>query len=170
VATLDAGDGRGTYFRPEIGDEVIVGFLDSDPRHPVVLGMCHSSAKPSPELAQDDNHHKGYVSRSKIRLTFDDDKKVVVLETPAGNKITLSEEDQAISVVDQNGSSIKLEAAGITIESANALTLKAASQVTLQGSDVVIQSDANLALKGSANVEVSSSGTATLRGSLVRIN
>ena len=44
LATLDAGDGRGTYFRPEIGDEVVVGFLDDDPRNPVILGMCHSSA------------------------------------------------------------------------------------------------------------------------------
>ena len=83
LATLDAGDGRGTFFRPEIDDEVVVGFLDGDPRFPVVLGQCHSSAKPAPEPAKDDNHVKGYVSRSKLKLTFDDDKKVVVLETPA---------------------------------------------------------------------------------------
>lgn len=51
IATLDAGKGRGTFFRPEIGDEVVVGFLNDDPRHPVVLGMCHSSAKPAPEPA-----------------------------------------------------------------------------------------------------------------------
>ena len=51
LATLDAGKERGTFFRPEIGDEVVVGFLNDDPRHPVILGMCHSSAKPAPEPA-----------------------------------------------------------------------------------------------------------------------
>ena len=59
--------------------------------------MCHSSAKPAPEPAKDDNHVKGYVSRSKMKLTFDDDKKVVVLETPAGNKLTLSDDDKTAS-------------------------------------------------------------------------
>jgi Rhs element Vgr protein len=32
VASLDAGNTRGAFFRPEIGDEVIVGFINDDPR------------------------------------------------------------------------------------------------------------------------------------------
>ncbi|MFO0795324.1 MAG: phage baseplate assembly protein V [Candidatus Brocadiaceae bacterium] len=67
--------GVARFFRPEIGDEVVVGFLNDDPRHPVVLGMCHSSAKPAPEPAKDDNHRKGYVSREKMEFIFDDEKK-----------------------------------------------------------------------------------------------
>ena len=86
IATLDAGKERGTFFRPEIDDEVVIGFLSDDPRHPVVLGMCHSSAKPAPEPAKDDNHRKGYVSREKMQFIFDDEKKAIVLATPGGNK------------------------------------------------------------------------------------
>jgi uncharacterized protein involved in type VI secretion and phage assembly len=41
VATLDAGQDRGTFFLPEIDDEVIVGFVNDDPRDAVVLGMLH---------------------------------------------------------------------------------------------------------------------------------
>ena len=48
VASLDAGNDRGFFFRPEIGDEVVVGFFDDDPRRPVMLGMLHSSAKAAP--------------------------------------------------------------------------------------------------------------------------
>ena len=48
MASLDAGNNRGFFFRPEIGDEVIVGFLNDDPRDPVILGMLNSSAKPAP--------------------------------------------------------------------------------------------------------------------------
>ncbi|NEQ54962.1 MAG: type VI secretion system tip protein VgrG [Leptolyngbya sp. SIO3F4] len=38
VATLDAGDTRGSFFRPELTDEVVLGFLNDDPRDPVFLG------------------------------------------------------------------------------------------------------------------------------------
>ncbi len=75
VASLDAGTNRGAFFRPEIGDEVVVGFLAGDARHPVVLGMMNSSAKPAPMQAKDDNHQKGFVSRSEMKWLFDDEKK-----------------------------------------------------------------------------------------------
>ena len=48
VSFLDAGNERGMFFLPEIGDEVIVGFINNDPRHGVVLGMLNSRAKPAP--------------------------------------------------------------------------------------------------------------------------
>src|SRR5262249_39053829 len=84
LATLDAGKNRGTYFRPEIGDEVIVRFLGDDPCFPVILGQSNSSANPSPVAAKDANDLKGYVSREKLKLSFDDDKKIIGLESPAG--------------------------------------------------------------------------------------
>lgn len=170
LATLDAGDGRGTYFRPEIDDEVVVGFLDGDPRFPVVLGQCHSSAKPAPETATDDNNVKGYVSRSKLKLTFDDDKKAVVLETPAGNKLTLSEDGKSVALADQNGSSVTLDQDGITLKSAKDLTLKAAGDVVLQGNNLKLTADAGFTAKAQSSAEISASGTLTLKGSLVRIN
>ena len=170
LATLDAGDQRGTFFRPEIDDEVVVGFLDGDPRFPMVLGQCHSSAKPAPETAKDDNHVKGYVSRSKMKLTFDDDKKVVILETPGGNKLTLSDDEKTASLVDQNGNKVTLDDGGITLESAKDLTLKASGDVKLQGTNVECKSQANFKAEGSAGVDVKSSGTLTIKGSLVQIN
>ncbi|HEX7132225.1 MAG TPA: type VI secretion system tip protein VgrG [Iamia sp.] len=171
LATLDAGGERGTFFRPEIDDEVIVGFLDGDPRSPVVLGQCHSSAHPAPETAgDDDNHVKGYVSRSKMKLTFDDDKKVVVLETPSGNVLTLSEDDKAVSLADQNGSTVTLDDAGITLKSAKDLTLEATGDVKVKGTNVQLTSQANLKAEGQAGVDLTSSGVMTVKGSLVRIN
>ena len=170
LATLDAGDGRGTYFRPEIDDEVVVAFLDSDPRFPVVLGQCHSSAKPAPETAKDDNNLKGYVSRSKLKLTFDDDKKVVVLETPEGNKLMLSEDDKKVTLADQNGSSITLDDGGITITSAKDITLKAAGDVKVEGGNVEVKAQSNFKAEGQSGADVKSSGTLTVKGSPVQIN
>ena len=37
----DAGENRGSFWRPEIGDEVVLGFLNSDPRDAIILGMLN---------------------------------------------------------------------------------------------------------------------------------
>lgn len=132
VSTLDAGVDRGTFFRPEIGDEVVVGFLDDDPRRPVLLGMLHSSNKPAPLTGSDDNHEKVYQSRSKLRVYFNDDLKTLVLETPAGNKITLSDQDKGIKLEDQNGNVVALDADGIRLESKKAVNVSAMTDAELK--------------------------------------
>lgn len=187
LATLDAGADRGTVFRPEIGDEVVLGFLDGDPRNPIVVGQLHSSAKASPFPPSDDNHEKGLVTRSGIALTFDDDKKVAVLKTPNGNTLTASDEDgslvledengntvtlnaDGIAMADANGNTVTLEAGGITIESAADLTLKASGDVKVEGSNVEASAQAQFKAEGSAGAEVSSSASTTIKGSLVQIN
>lgn len=176
-ATLDAGNERGTFFRPEIGDEVLVGFLNDDPRYPVVVGMLHSSAKPPPEEAADDNHRKGYVSREKMQFTFDDEKKVIVLETPAGNKITLSEEDSAILIEDQNSNKITLDTNGILIESQKDIILKAAKDIKLEGLNVEAKGQSGFKAEGAGTAEISGATTTvkgsamtTVQGGIVQIN
>jgi len=132
VAAADAGSNRGLFFRPEIGDEVLVGFLDDDPRHPVVLGMLHSSAKAAPLAPSNDNHVKGYTSRSGIALTFDDEKKSLTLATPAGNTLVLDDQSGGITISDSNGNKIVLSASGIAIESAKAVSVKANTEMKFE--------------------------------------
>ena len=177
IATLDAGKQRGTFFRPEIDDEVIVGFLNDDPRYPVVLGMCHSSAKPAPEAAKDDNHHKGYVSREKLKLSFDDEKKIISMETPAGNKFTMSEDAKGITLEDQNGNKITLDDSGIKIESVKDLILKASKDVKLSGTNTEFSAQSAFKATGTSTAEVSSpsttikgSATTVIQGGMVQIN
>lgn len=177
LATLDAGDGRGTFFRPEIGDEVVVGFIADDPRHPVVLGMCHSGAKPAPEAASDDNHRKGYVSREKMMLTFDDEKKIIHLETPGGNKLSLSDDSSGIIVEDMNGNKITLDDKGITIESASDIVLKATGDLKAEGVNIELAAQSGFKAEGSATAELSGasaelkgSATAKVSGGMVQIN
>jgi Rhs element Vgr protein len=170
VATLDAGKDRGSFFLPEVGDEVVVGFLNSDPRKPVVLGMLNSSNKTAPLQAADANNQKGFVTRSKMKMIFDDDKKSVTIETPAGKKITMDEDAGAIELKDENNNSIKMNSDGITIETQGKLVLKAQQDFNAEGMNVSLKANTSLAAEGSASVEVKSSGTATLKGSIVQIN
>ncbi len=177
IATLDAGKDRGTFFRPEIGDEVIVGFINDDPRHPVILGMCHSSAKPAPEPAKDDNHRKGYVSREKMKFTFDDEKKIITLETPSGNKITISDEDKGIVFEDQNSNKITMNDSGIKIESSKDLILKATKDVKIEGMAVELKAQTSFKASGSGSAEISGasttikgSATTVIQGGIIQIN
>lgn len=170
VATLDAGDKRGTFFRPEISDEVIVGFINNDPRHAVVLGMLNSSAKPAPLAAADDNHEKGYVSRSEMKMIFNDDKKSFTLETPGGNKFIITEDEKKIHLEDQNGNKITMNEDGIKIESIKDIILKAAKDINAEGVNINIKGSAQTKVEGSSGAEVSSGGTTNVKGSIVNIN
>jgi len=178
IATLDAGKDRGTYFRPEIGDEVIIGFLNDDPRYPVVLGMCHSSNKSAPKPPSDDNHEKGYVSREKLKMTFDDDKKVIAFETPAGNKLTLSEDDKSITIEDQNGNKLILDDKGITLDSSKDIILKAAKDLKIEGQNLELKAQMSFKAEGNSSAEllsgasttVKGGATTTIKGGIVQIN
>ncbi|WP_281980625.1 type VI secretion system tip protein VgrG [Tenacibaculum mesophilum] len=170
VASPDAGENRGIYFRPEIGDEVIVGFINDDPNDAIVLGMLHSSAKPSPITATDDNHEKGIITRSEMKVLFDDDKKIITIETPAGKMITLDEDEGAITIEDDNSNIITINSDGISMESAGDISLKASGDVTIEGTNVSIAANAEFKAEGSAGAEVSTSAIAVLKGSLVQIN
>ena len=171
VATLDAGKERGTFFLPEIDDEVVIGFLNDDPRFPVVLGMVHSSAKPAPLTASDENPEKAFVSREKLVMRFNDDKKSITLETPGGRVVTLDDDKKEISLSDQSGNAIRLSESGIVIESAGELTIKAKKAIKMESKmDVALKANTTFKAEGSAGVEVSSSATAVLKGALVQIN
>lgn len=178
MATLDAGENRGSFFRPEIGNEVVLGFLDDDPRDPVVLGMLNSSKNPAPLVAADDNPQKGFVTRSELKLIFDDDLKVITLETPGGNKLIISDEAKGLHLEDQNGNTLTLDDSGITLKSpkditleANGkLTLKATQDAGLEGLNVNVKANAQFKAEGTAGAEVSTSAIAVLKGSLVQIN
>ena len=170
VATLDAGENRGTFFRPEIGDEVIVGFINDDPHEPVILGMLHSSSKPAPLTASDDNHEKGVVTRSGMKVLFNDNTPSITIETPKGKKIVIDDGDGSIVVTDETGNSVTLNSEGIALESPRDIVLKATGDVSVEGMNVTVKANASATLEGSAGAALKSSGTTEVKGSLVQIN
>ncbi len=170
IALLDAGENRGSFFLPEIGDEVVLGFLNSDPRDPVILGMLNSSAKPAPLTASDDNHEKGFVTRSEMKVIFNDEKKSITIETPQGNKIILSEDSSSILIEDQNSNKMEMSSSGIAIESASEISIKASSDITIEGANVKLKASAEFKAEGSAGAKMESSAIAEVKGSLVKIN
>jgi Rhs element Vgr protein len=170
VATLDAGKDRGTFFRPEVEDEVLVGFLNDDPKSPVILGMLHSSAKSAPLEPEDKNPEKGYVSRSAIKLIFNDDKKSITITTPGKRTFVMNDDDGSITVSDDSGNKIVMDSSGININSASDLTIKAANSISVSAPQVSVKADSSLSLEGSGSTSVNSSGVTEVKGSIVKIN
>jgi Rhs element Vgr protein len=170
IAFPDAGNGRGLIFRPETGDEVVVGFMYDDPRQPLILGQLHSSSHRSPLEPSNQNHEKGYVSISGLKLIFNDDRKDVSIETPGGNKVSVSDADKKIELEDQNGNKISMGQQGITISSSQKIELEAGTELVLGGVSIKTTASGNLEIGGSGSVKLESSGMMTIRGSLVQIN
>ncbi|WP_207431416.1 type VI secretion system tip protein VgrG [Sabulibacter ruber] len=171
LVTLDAGENRGTFFRPDLRDEVVVGFFNGDPNQVVVLGMCHSSAKPAPLPPADLNHEKGYVSRSKMKVLFHDKDKTLTIQTPEGNSLLLSEKEKRVQLHDQHGNQLVLDKNGITLSSIKDIMLKATADVKLEGINISAKGKSAFKAEGGSGNELSAgNGMAIVKGGTVMIN
>lgn len=132
VATLAGGNNRGTWWLPDIGDEVLISFEGGDPRHPYVLGGLWNGRDAPPESmdAGEKNHKKVLRSRNGVKVTLDDEdgRERLTLETPGGRKLTLQDGPGAVEITDGQGNTIKMEASGITI-TANMVTINAGAKM-----------------------------------------
>jgi len=172
IARLDAGSARGSFFLPEVNDEVVVGFLNGDPRDGIVLGMLHSSNKTAPIEASKDNHEKGFVTRSGLRLWFHDETKTITVDTPGGNAFQIGEKDDkhSISLKDNNGNELVMDQDGIALTSAGDMKLEAAGDLLLSAKNIEVKASSELAAKGDSSMTLESGGSAVLKGATVAIN
>jgi uncharacterized protein involved in type VI secretion and phage assembly len=126
-----AGDDRGVFFLPEVGDEVFVVLMQGDPRHAVILGGLWNGAAKSPADIEGGgvNRLKRIKSKNGIVITLDDQQgqETLAMETPGGQKVTLKDGPGTVTIEDSNGNSIKLESAGITVQAAAKVKVQAAT-------------------------------------------
>lgn len=129
IATMMAGSERGTWFIPDVDDEVLVLFENGNPRRPYVIGSLWNGRDKPPESMDSaaENNLKTIKSRNGVTVTLDDSngQERLLLETPAGQKIALKDGPGNINVEDSNGNSVKLEPAGITVNSSAKVTINA---------------------------------------------
>jgi uncharacterized protein involved in type VI secretion and phage assembly len=131
IATLMGGNNRGSWFIPDVNDEVLLVFEGGDPRRPYVIGGLWNGRDTPPETMDGagDNYQKVLRSRNGVQITLNDrdGRETLVLETPAGQKVTLQDGQAAVEVVDSNGNSVRMEASGITVTSAAKVTVTAST-------------------------------------------
>lgn len=186
LSTMYATNGKGTFFLPEPGDEVLVGFMNQDPAHPVILGSLYGEKHKPPYEYEAKNNTKAIVTREKMRIEFDEEKKIITVSTPGKNTVEISDDGKHIRLTDQHKNEIKMDSGGISLTSAKDITLKAKGNITmdatmklsgtakqdvsLEGMNVKVQAKIGATVKGNATAELSASGQTTVKGAMVMIN
>ncbi|MBB6369152.1 phage baseplate assembly protein V [Chryseobacterium shigense] len=149
LATLNASKDMGSYFIPNVNDEVIIGCLGNNPDTPIVLGSLYSNVNKMPFPIEKENYIKGFVTKEGTKIIMDDEKKIVEISTKKGNKITISDDAKGITLEDENKNKIVMDNKGITIESSKDFNVKAKGNVQIEGMQNTIKSSAVMELKGS---------------------
>ncbi len=141
LATMLGGNNRGSWFIPDVDDEVLVAFEHGDPRRPYVLGGLWNGQDSAPESMDGagNNYKKVLRSRNGVKITLDDQdgQEQLILETPGGQKFTLKDGPGSVEVADSNGNSIKMESSGITINASAKVTVNA-SQLAISAGMVTV--------------------------------
>jgi Rhs element Vgr protein len=186
LASCYASNSFGSFVLPEVGDEVVLGYFNNDPSHPVIIGSLYNGQHAPPYPIAAANNIKAFVSREKLTFELDEKNKVITLKTPGSNTVVISDKDKGILLQDQNGNKIQTNASGITMSSpknieitaqgkiaitaTGSLSIKSSMDVAVEGMSISETADTTFTAKGSASAELSASGMTTIKGSLVKIN
>lgn len=164
VATLMAGNGRGSFFIPDVRDEVLVAFEHGDIEHPYIIGALWNGVDKPPESNADGkNNIRKIKSRSGHEIIFNDDdtakKEKIEIHTKAGHKVVLDDSSgqEKIEIIDKTGSN------KISIDSVqNSINIESAMQLKIKANVVEIEGTTSLTLKSNAAL--------TIQGLPVKIN
>lgn len=175
ISNFYSSNGCGVFFLPEIGDEVLLSFINDDPRFPVIIGSLYSNDKLKPFTdftPNADNSLKGIVSKSKIALEFDDKNTVWTLKTPSKNTIEVSDKGKSIKLTDQHKNEIIMSSEGIAINSASDVQINAKQKIILNakqnieqkssGGDITLTS-LNIKAKASVKCDIDGGAMASLK-------
>lgn len=151
IAAPMAGGKRGAFFRPEVGDEVLVAFEHGDPRRPYIIGALWSTADPPPDNIGDAaaNDIRVIVSRSKHMIVLDDTpgkEKVIIVDKDNKRKVIIDSANSKIEVICDQGNvevkaatgDVKVEAVNVSVKATAELKLEATGNVTIKGAMVNI--------------------------------
>jgi uncharacterized protein involved in type VI secretion and phage assembly len=141
LATLMGGNERGTWFIPDPDDEVLVIFEGGDPRRPYVIGGLWNGSDTPPESMDSggSNDLKTIKSRNGVTVTLDDTsgQEKLILTTPGGQEMRLSDGPGVIEIADSNGNSITLDSGGVTVTASAKVTVQAGTVEVSAGSVTV---------------------------------
>lgn len=186
LSTMYATNNSGNFFLPEPNDEVVIGFMNQDPGHPVILGSLYGTKHKPPYEYEAKNNTKAIVTREKMRIEFNEEKKIITVSTPGKNSIEINDDSKSIKLTDQHKNEIVMNSNGISLSSSKDIKLTAKGNITmdagmkisntaksdisLEGLNVKVQAKIGASVKGNATAELSASGQTTVKGAMVMIN
>jgi phage baseplate assembly protein gpV len=165
IALPMGGPDRGTYFLPEIEDQVLVVFEHGDVDRPIVIGSLWSKKQEPVEVnASGKNNTKLIKSRSGHRIIFDDTagaEKVVIVDKTKKNKIVLDSANKVVKI--ESAGDIDIKAATTFVMHSDTLKMGITGKLTGKGSSSLLtHAGSTFGLKASSKI--------TISGSQIQIN
>ena len=123
-----ASAGFGMWYHPEVGDKVVIGFINGNLDSPYMLGAIYTGSLDPPVT----------------------DTAQRVIQSKAGHKIILddTEGSEAVTIEDSNGNSLVMDAKGIAMKSKGKITIEGAEVVVKGNQTVDIEAAGQLTGKG----------------------
>ncbi|HEX4945634.1 MAG TPA: phage baseplate assembly protein V [Blastocatellia bacterium] len=149
VAVPFAGAHRGAFLLPDVGDEVMVSFLNGDPRFPVVMGGLWNGAAPAPETLGGSGEHIDrwtIVGKAGTRIAIVEERDgaaTICFQTPGGVEGKLTDESGGAITFTGAGTTITLNTQGVTVNTPAQVKIKA-SQVEIEAGNVSVKSEVAL--------------------------
>lgn len=183
VATMMAGNDRGSLFIPEVNDEVLVSFLMGRLDQPVVIGSLWSK-KDKPPAGEENNNIRKIKTKSGHEITFNDKAgdEAITIKTKKGHSIVLSDKDGSIKAatadsqhsmeLDQTGKKVTVLSGTSKVEltSSGNVTISGNGSLTVKGTEVKVEATASMSLKAAGMLDIKSDGLINIKGSMVKIN
>ena len=137
VCNLYAGNGYGSFFHPEEGDEVLVAFILGDMRQPIVLGGLYNGQDKPPTTRSSSKDEKMFRTKAGHQITLDDTdgaQKVVIVDKTGNNKIVIDSVANSIAIT--SSGKLTLTGQGIEIKSSAGIKIEASATMDLKGSTI----------------------------------
>src|SRR5262249_49420049 len=157
VRQFYAGNGYGAFFIPEVGDEVLVAFIQGDMRLPIILGGLYNGADKPPSHRASDKDQKMIRTRGKHEILLDDTagKERVRIKTQGGHEADLNDQDKKITIRTTGGQTLELDDQGnkVTISTPAGQSIKLdgnTGMITLSGPMTINLEATSLSLGGAA--------------------
>jgi Rhs element Vgr protein len=176
----------GWSFFPEVGDEVVLGFMNEDPASAVIIASVYSNKLPPTHTPNKENDVKALVTRSKMEINFNDKDVILKVSTPKGRYLELDDKTGTITVQDPFGNKMVMTQQSVDlISTANMnikstgnmnidcganLTVNAAAKCDTSAASISSTAQTQLEMTGTAKATFKSSALVEVTGALVKIN
>ena len=131
VAVPFAGDDRGAFMIPDVGDEVLVTFVNGDTRFPVVIGSLWNGNTEIPDQIGGSRVDRWSIKgKEGTRIAIEEESAAsarVLITTPGGARAELTDSSTGKIEFKISGTTLTMDQQGVTIDTPMELTVQAST-------------------------------------------
>jgi type VI secretion system secreted protein VgrG len=177
IITPYAGDNKGIFFVPEIGEEVLVGFENRNAEKPFILGAHFNGKKKPDDWKGSKNDKKAIRTRSGHTIEFNDEsgkEEITIYDKDNVNTIVLSSHGKEMTVTCKGD--LKIEAQNIQVTAHKDYTLKVDGKINISSmketeiaatGKCTVKTSQDMSLEAMSNLKAKANASAEISGATV---